>query len=190
MNTKDAIYTFRNSDNFWISLTRDILTIALAVLVFASFSQVAFGMWTPMVAVESGSMEPHMNIGDIVFIESIDRTEIVTKQPDNGDYLSFGESGDVILYRPMGHEDMTPIIHRAMYYVEKGEIMWTGGPPAPCSGYITKGDNPLTNTHFDQQGDISYHIPIKDEWIIGVARYKIPYVGYLRLLLPRFQNYI
>ena len=186
MNTKSAIHTFRKSDNFWISLTRDILTVALAVLIFASFSQVAFGMWTPMVAIESGSMEPHMNIGDIVFIENADRTVIIPNQPDNGDYLSFEGSGDVILYRPYGKEDATPIIHRAMYYVEKGEPMWTSGPPAPCNGYITKGDNSVTNTHFDQQGDISYHIPIKEEWIIGVARYKIPYVGYLRLLLPRF----
>ena len=186
MDIKGTIHTFRKSENFWISLTRDILTVALAVLVFASFSQVAFGMWTPMVAVESGSMEPHMNVGDIIFIENIDRTEIITNQPDNGDYLSFEKSGDVILYRPYGKEDATPIIHRAMYYVEKGEPMWTGGPPAPSSGYITKGDNSVTNLHFDQQGDISYHIPVKDEWIIGVARYKIPYVGYLRLLLPRF----
>lgn len=186
MNIKDAIHTFRKSDKFWISLTRDILTVALAVLVFASFSQVAFGMWTPMVAVESGSMEPNMNVGDIIFIENIDRTKVITNQPDNGDYSSFEKSGDVILYRPYGKEDATPIIHRAMYYVEKGEPMWTDGPPAPDSGYITKGDNSHTNSHFDQQGEISYHIPVKDEWIIGVARYKIPYVGYLRLLLPRF----
>ena len=186
MNTKDAIHTLRKSDDFWISLTRDILTITLAVLVFASFSQVVFGMWTPMVAIESGSMEPHMNIGDIVFIENIDRTEIITKQSDNGNYSSFGDSGDVILYRPKGQEYLTPIIHRAMYYVEKGEPMWTNGPPAPFSGYITKGDNPFSNAYFDQQRDISYHIPIKDEWIIGIARYKIPYVGYLRLLLPKF----
>ena len=185
MNTKDAIQTFRKSDKFWISLTRDVLTVFLAVLIFASFSHIAFGMWTPMVAIESGSMEPNMNIGDIIFIENIDQTQIITNQPDNNSYSSFGKSGDVILYRPYGRKDATPIIHRAIYYVNKGEKMWPGGPPAPYSGYITKGDNTITNTHFDQQGDISYHIPVKEEWIIGVARYKIPYIGYVRLMLPK-----
>ncbi|HJH31594.1 MAG TPA: S26 family signal peptidase [Methanosarcinaceae archaeon] len=186
MNLKNAINIFRNSDQLWISLTRDILTVILAVLIFAFLSQIVFGMWAPMVAVESGSMEPHMNIGDIVFIENIDRTVVITNQPDNENYSSFKNSGDVILYRPYGKKDVTPIIHRAMYYVQKGEPMWTGGPPAPSSGYITKGDNLVTNTHFDQQGTISYHIPVKDEWIIGIARYRIPYVGYIRLLLPKF----
>ncbi|MGP8336933.1 MAG: S26 family signal peptidase [Methanosarcinaceae archaeon] len=186
MSLKNTINIFKNSDKPWISLTRDILTVVLAVLIFASFFQIVFGMWIPMVAVESGSMEPHINVGDVIFIQSIHRTHIITNQPDNENYSSFGKNGDVILYRPYGMKDATPIIHRAMYYVEKGESMWTNGPPAPFSGYITKGDNPVSNTHFDQQGDISYHIPVKDEWVIGVARYKIPYVGYIRLLLPKF----
>ena len=34
--------------------------------------------------------------------------------------------------------------------------MWEGGPAAPHSGYITKGDNTVTNQHFDQEGQISY----------------------------------
>jgi len=186
MNIKDAIHIFKRSDNFWISLTRDMFSVFLAVMVFASFSQIAFGMWTPMVAVESGSMEPHMQVGDIIFIENIDRTDVITNHLSNEDYVSFEENGDVILYRPYGREDATPIIHRAMYYVEAGEPMWEGGPLAPCSGYITKGDNTKTNKHFDQQGDISYHVPVKEEWVIGVARYRIPYIGYFRLVLPRF----
>jgi signal peptidase len=56
------------------------------------------------------------------------------------------------------------------------------GPPAQYSGYITKGDNVVTNQYFDQEGDISYYKPIKDEWIIGTAKYRIPYLGYIRLL--------
>lgn len=185
MSVKDTVQRFRQSDNFWISLTRDIVSVAMAVMVFAILSQIVFGMWTPMVAVESGSMEPHMNIGDIVFIQNIDRTEIVTHENSNG-YISFEDNGDVILYRPYGRNDVTPIIHRAMYYVEEGEPMWAGGPPAPHNGYITKGDNPITNRYFDQQGDISYNLPIKEEWVIGVAKYRIPYIGHLRLILPKF----
>jgi signal peptidase len=78
---------------------------------------------------------------------------------------------------------VTPVIHRAIYFVEEGEQMWEGGPEAPHEGYITKGDNMKTNSFYDQQGQISYLSPVKEEWIIGVARYKIPYIGHIRLLL-------
>lgn len=183
MDIKASFHTFRTSDKFWISLSRDIVSVILAVMAFAVVSQAVFGMWTPMVAVESGSMDPHMKIGDIVFIQSIDRTQIITNQDASPDYMSFEMQGDVILYRPYGQEGVTPIIHRAMYYVEAGEPMWDGGPIAPHSGYITKGDNKRTNMYFDQQGQISYQQPVKEEWIIGVARYRIPYAGHLRLML-------
>ena len=186
MNLKEKFKTFRESNNFFVSLTRDILTVLLAVLIFASFSQIVFGMWTPMVAVESGSMEPNMNKGDIVFIQSIDRTHIITYEEANGQHISFQENGDVILYKPYGKDGVTPIIHRAMYFVEEGETMWEGGPVAPHSGYITKGDNRFTNMYYDQQGQVSYMMPVKEEWVIGVARYRIPYIGYLRLIIPGF----
>ena len=186
MDLKNAYIKFKESDNFFVSLTRDIASVLIAVAIFAILSQIIFGMWTPMVAVESGSMEPHMNIGDIIFIQNIERTEIITNLQGADDYTSFKMSGDVILYRPYGQNGVTPIIHRAMYYVEKGEEMWEGGPKAPHSGYITKGDNVVTNKYFDQQGQVSYLLPVKEEWVIGVARYKIPYVGHLRLMLPKF----
>lgn len=187
MNLKEAFHAFKESDDFFVSLARDILTVLAAVLIFASFSQVVFGMWAPMVAVESGSMEPHMNIGDIIFIQNIDRTDVVTyEEGNNNSYSTFENYGNVILYRPYGQEGVTPIIHRAMYYVEAGEPMWDGGPAAPHAGYITKGDNTVTNQYYDQQGRVSYLMPVKEEWIIGIARYKVPYVGYLRLMLPSF----
>ncbi len=175
------------SDNFLVSLARDLVSVILAVIVFASVSYMVFGMWTPMVAVESGSMEPHMNIGDIIFIKSIDRTQVITyAEGKEKAYTSFGNYGNVILYKPYGKEGVTPIIHRAMYHVEKGEPMWENGYPAPYSGYITKGDNVVTNKYYDQQGQVSYLMPVKEEWVIGVAKYRIPYLGYLRLMLPSF----
>jgi signal peptidase len=57
---------------------------------------------------------------------------------------------------------------------------------APHAGYITKGDNEVTNRYYDQQGQVSYMLPVKEEWVIGVAKYRIPYIGYLRLMLPSF----
>ncbi len=186
MSLREKIKKFNESDNFWIGLLKDFLFVASVVVIFASVSHVALGLWTPMVAVESGSMIPHIQIGDIIFVESIDRTEIITYEiGKEKDYTSFGDYGDVILYRPYGKEGVTPIIHRARYYVEKGEPMWPGGPSAPNSGYITKGDNTITNPSYDQQGSISYDQPVKKEWIIGVARfYRIPVLGYVSLI-PR-----
>jgi signal peptidase len=182
----EKLKQFNKSDNPWVGLLRDIISVISVVVIFASLSQIALGLWSPMVAVESGSMIPHIQIGDIIFVESIDRTNITTYEvgKQNG-YTSFGEPGDVILYRPYGKEGATPIIHRAMYYVEKGEPMWADGPPAPHAGYITKGDNPKTNPLYDQQGSISAYQPVKKEWVIGVARfYRVPLVGYVSLL-PR-----
>jgi signal peptidase len=172
----------QEQENPWVSLGKDLLSVVAVVIIFMVLSKLAFGLWTPMVAVESGSMEPHMQIGDIIFIKSIDRVNIITHEEgkNTGD-TSFEGYGDVILYRPYGEEGVTPIIHRAMYRVEAGEPMWENGPIAPYSGYITKGDNVITNKHFDQEGQISYNMPVKDEWIIGTAQYRIPYLGHIRL---------
>ncbi|AKB42347.1 MULTISPECIES: signal peptidase I [Methanosarcina] len=173
----------QEQENAWVSLGKDLMSVVAVVIIFMVLSKLAFGLWTPMVAVESGSMEPHMQIGDIIFIKSIDRSNITTyEEGKNTGYKSFENYGDVILYRQYGEEGVTPIIHRAMYRVEAGEPMWEGGPPAPYSGYITKGDNAVTNSHYDQEGQISYNMPVKDEWIIGTAKYRIPYLGYVRLL--------
>lgn len=185
MGIKEKIKDFRESDNIWIGLLRDFLFVLSVVVIFSSISYIALGQWSPMVAVESKSMVPHLNVGDIIFIESIDRREIITFETgEKTGYESFDYYGDVILYRRYGNEAGTPVIHRAMYYVETGEPLWVNGPPAPYAGYITKGDNNKTNPAFDQQGSISYLQPIKKEWVIGVARFRpIPLLGCVSLTL-------
>ncbi len=174
---------FYRSDTFLAGLLRDVLFVIAVGVVFASVSQIALGLWTPMVAVESGSMIPHIQIGDIILVEGADRKEVITyMEGKQSNYTSFDNYGDVILYRPYGREEVTPIIHRAMYYIEKGEPMWNGGPPAPHAGYITKGDNSKTNPSFDQQGSISYLQPVKKEWVIGAARFgRLPLLGCVSL---------
>lgn len=185
MGIKEKIKNFRESDNIWIALLRDFLIVMAMVAILSSISYIALGRWSPMVAVESKSMVPHLNVGDIIFIESIDRTEIITKNvAEKTGYSSFDYYGDVILYRRYGNQNGTPVIHRAMYYVGKDDPLWAGGPPAPYAGYITKGDNNQTNAAYDQQGSISYLQPIKKEWVIGVARFRpIPLLGCVSLTL-------
>lgn len=186
MGLLEKIKKFNESENFWVGLLRDFIFVISVVAIFASVSQIALGLWAPMVAVESGSMIPHIQVGDIIIVESVERTQVITfEEGKKTDYKSFDDYGDVILYRPYGREGVTPIIHRAMYYVEKGEPMWAGGSPATHAGYITKGDNANTNPSYDQQGSISYLQPVKKDWVIGVARfYRVPVLGYVSLI-PR-----
>jgi len=225
---------------------KDIIFVVVVVGGISLLSQLALGLWTPMVAVESGSMVPNLNIGDIILVQGAARTEIIPWDlAEKRNYSAFNKPGDVILYRPYGkaspnlldqlmmlvglspgQDKATPIIHRALRYVKEGEPMWNGGPVAPFSGYITKGDH---NEVIDQMAGqiigsanlsyieahrdeirvvgndifidketglviyrtkngtyvgegISYRTPVKDEWVIGVARAKIPLVGYIRLL--------
>ncbi len=179
MGIKEKIKEIKESDSFLAGLLRDFIFMLMVFTIFSSVSYIALGRISPMVAVESGSMIPHIQIGDFIFIESADRTEIITNEAGKKiEYSSFNEYGDVILYKPHGKEEVKPIIHRAMFYADKDDPMWPGGPPAPYAGYITKGDNSKTNAAYDQQGSISYMQPVKKEWVIGVARFRpIPLLG-------------
>lgn len=225
----------------------DIIFVVLVIGAISVLSQAALGLWTPMVAVESGSMVPNLNIGDIVIVQGASRTTVISQEEAKlSGYTAFNMPGDVILFRPYGKERLTiidqakaligipyqadkatPIIHRALRWIEKGQPMWEGGPAAPFSGYITKGDHndridqiaggmlgvaneSYLKDHADQvmeispgsiyldkktglviylienktyvgQG-ISYLAPVKKEWIIGVARARIPIIGYVRLI--------
>jgi signal peptidase len=60
-------------------------------------------------------------------------------------------------------------------YNNKGKVVdWSH------SGFITKGDNPITNPTSDQLGGITSE-PVKLEWISGKARGEIPWIGTINL---------
>ncbi len=173
-------------------LIKDILTTLIVVGIIAVGGYLLSGTWPFMVAIESGSMEPHMNVGDVVFLVSPEKKEIITyvKGMEIG-YKKFGEFGDVIVYKPNGNNGKTPIIHRAIAYVNKGEyipilvkrgdslILVKSRFKAKSSGYITQGDaNPIP----DQLAGVE---PVKKDWIVGVAVFRIPYIGYLRVILSK-----
>jgi signal peptidase len=169
--------------------------VVVGVLLFA-----ISGVWPPMVAVESGSMEPHMHKGDLVFITDTGRfapdaaregTGVVTREVgrETG-YRKFGNHGSVIVYDNPG-EAGPPVIHRAQFWVDEGENWYDDANPdyvsaddcgemrncpAPNAGFVTKGD---ANAQYDQVNGISG--PVKPEWIVGIARVRIPYLGWVRL---------
>jgi signal peptidase len=163
-----------------IEAAKSLAEALLIVAIIVSVAYAATGTWRIGFAVESGSMEPNMRVGDLIFVQAPFRTNITTYEAGKMlNYTSFNNYGDVIIYRPNGFSSATPIIHRAMYWVEKGEEM-PDGKPAPHAGYITKGDN----NPFPDQPMLGVE-PVKPEWVIAVARVRIPYLGYPSIILKK-----
>jgi signal peptidase len=193
---------FWTTDHEAVLYARELVTSVAAVLAVGVVLFLISGVWPPMVAVESSSMEPNMNVGDLVFVMEEDRlapehaheTGVVTHRvgQEHG-YEKFGKAGDVIIYQANG-QGGTPIIHRAMFWVEEGENWCDEANPehlnavnpensacaeAPHSGFITKGDNARTNGEYDQVNGLSQ--PVKPEWVVGTAELSIPFLGYVKL---------
>lgn len=179
----DSIKDFKARHPGIYGLIYDVASSVAIVAVIAAALYLYAGMWPPMVSVNGISMYPHMENGDLVFIQGLNRGDIQTYEASmNTSYKMYESYGDVIVYKPFGDPTRPLVIHRAIQYVEKGEPMWDGGPPAPDAGYITLGDN--NRGVYDQMApSISYGEPVKKEWILGIARFKLPYLGYLRSLI-------
>lgn len=197
-----------NEDSTWRLFARDLLTSALAVMLVGAYLFAVSGVWPPLVAVESESMVPNMEVNDLVFVMEetrfpgdgeIGTTGVVTAASgESVDYSKFNRPGDVIVFAPDGDGRATPIIHRAMFYVEEGERWvdranpeYTGSVdscedvsscPAEHAGFVTKGD---ANHGYDQVMGLrscdGTCDPIKPDWVIGTAEVRIPGIGYLRV---------
>ncbi len=201
---RPALSWVRTSNNGAVMFVREVAVSVLVVLLIGAFLFALSGVWPPMVAVESGSMEPHLQRGDLVFVMeehrlapdfAVEGTGIVPKSvAESRDYERFGGEGDVIVYRPFGSDSATPVIHRAHFWVEEGENWYDRADPAyvqadscealrfcpaPYDGFITKGDNDASNNYYDQARGIS--TPVKPDWIRGTAKLRVPWLGWVRL---------
>ncbi|MDS0297249.1 S26 family signal peptidase [Halogeometricum sp. S1BR25-6] len=201
-SSDSPLHRLLNAQDGPLLFVRELLVSVSAVLVLGLLLFAIAGVWPPMVAVESGSMEPHMHRGDLVFITEPDRfspdyaledTGVVTVDVGSGEgYQSFGGAGSVVVYDPPSRVG-SPIIHRAHFYVEEGENWYDRANPeyvsaddceelaycpAPHAGFITKGD---ANARYDQASRIAE--PVRAEWIQGIARLRVPFLGYVRLQL-------
>ena len=156
------------------------------------------GNWPPMVVIESGSMEHDNNslyaepsythlgtidTGDLVIVKEAGKKDIVTYlEGKNTGYEKYGDYGDVIVYykngiREKDGQPVTPVIHRAMFWVdvdvenktyhvpEAGRTFYNeidldqfsdpklrgtiDSTELQNSGYVTKGDS-IGNPHPDQ----------------------------------------
>lgn len=196
---------FLNSSDSTVTVVRDVASSVAIVLLIGLLLFAVSGVWPPLVAVESGSMEPGMERGDMIVVvdehrfvgdEPIDGTGIVTAADgQSGGHEKFGQHGDVIIFEPDGEEFRTPVIHRAHYWVEEGDnwVDEQADPanlngatcadlttcPADHDGFITKGD---ANDGYDQAGSGAPTDVVKPEWINGKASVRIPWLGHVRLL--------
>ncbi|ELY55007.1 S24/S26 family peptidase [Natronolimnohabitans innermongolicus] len=196
---------FLKSESGNVVFARDVLSSIAIVAVIGLILFGISGVWPPLVAVESGSMEPNMERGDLIFVvdddrfvgdDPVDGTGVVTLEngQDNG-HEKFGNEGDVIVFRPNGDDSRVPIIHRAHFWVEEDEN-WVdtraddeivGGAtcddvptcPAPHDGFITKGD---ANNGYDQIGQRDPIDVVKPEWVTGKASFRVPWLGHVRLM--------
>ena len=185
-------------------LLREVCISLIIVLVIGGLLFGISGVWPPMVAVESESMEPNINKYDLVFVtepgrfspSEADQLGVVAADAvDESEYASFNAAGSVIVF-DNPEASGPPIIHRAHFFVEEGEN-WhdRANPdhmsasdcddlqycPAPHDGYITKGDNDASNAQYDQANGIAP--VVRPEWVTGIAQLRVPYIGYIRLAL-------
>ncbi|MFB6255786.1 MAG: hypothetical protein ABEH58_03505, partial [Haloplanus sp.] len=119
------------------------------VVIIGIFLFAISGVWPPMVAVESGSMEPHMHKGDLVFITDSGRFAPDAAHGDTGvvpkdvardvGYRKFGAYGSVIVYdnpRDAGPPVRTTLGHGGRELVRPGE-------PGPRERERLQGDAQL-----------------------------------------------
>ena len=193
---------------------RDLATIIVIIAISGSLLFGISGTWPPLVAVESGSMEPHIEQGDLVLITddgrftgdgAVSGTGIVTlERGQETEYTTFDAPGDVITFRPNGDPTKTATIHRAHFWVEKGE-RWTetkadpafvngaacaeiASCPAPHDGFITKGD---ANPAYDQLPRSGAETTVvSPDWVTGKAMFRIPWVGQVRLAIGSIRTIV
>jgi signal peptidase I len=164
-NLRSLFEQFRTSEHWAVSIARDLLWVICVVGGIALALYLICGTWPAVVTIESGSMIPNMNIGDLVVVVDGNRFGELQTWDDGkvSGYKKFNDYGDVIIYRPNGITDMWasigllplskqhPIIHRAITWTDagnpvptyiniyRGEVTPTGYLPLSIAGETTTG---------------------------------------------------
>ena len=194
------------------TLVREIFLAAgmIALLVLAMWAHT--GSMPPLVVVESNSMQHDssgevgtIDAGDLVLVHSPDQNKIITfaeaTYPDseNFGYESLGMEGDVIIYERNGETDSTPIIHRALFKINKEQTI-PMNEEGECSEGVAWNDECIItwtvpgtkqvdvetlNLEFDGNGVGAYACggvaaQHGSEWF-GVENYTPPNPGYITL---------
>jgi len=99
--------------------------VALVLLAMFAYS----GLWPPLVVIESNSMmhsdDNHSSIGaidtgDLVLVKKVNSLSDIETYMESqiSGHKTYGDYGDVVIYKRGGSDASTPIIHRALIYLE------------------------------------------------------------------------
>lgn len=138
-----------------------ILVILMLLIVFGFWygSQLVLNTPYPALAVVSDSMQPTLNIGDVIIVQGVSAAQIYAK------YIN----GDIVVFKSPSNPDFR-IVHRAVNKVNNSDGTWT---------ITTHGDNnPLgANEQFNSA------------YLIGKVIGKVPYVGNFSLYVSRIGDF-
>lgn len=147
------------------------IIVAVIIISFAFFGSfliyfimcLSLNTQNPMVVVISGSMDPTIKKGDLLFLKGVDDKSTLR----NGTAAEM--DGDIIVFDARGLWPLAPaepIVHRIvdMWYNSSGWWFWT------------QGDNRVTNPDHDDA-------PIPESRILGVVVGGIPYIGWIKIAL-------
>ena len=149
------------------SLKRKIIvTVLLLGIAFSGafliyyVMQLALNTETPMVVVVSGSMEPNLHKGDLLFLKGKNPEVIKNGSID-------GKEGDIIVFDARGlsgwyHAPNDPIVHRVIN--KRYDNGWF---------FLTKGDA-------NQNPDAAW---VPETRILGVVVGRVPYIGWVKIML-------
>jgi signal peptidase len=125
------------------AVVRDVLFAGIAVIIVIGSIFTYSSTWPPMVVIESGSMMHAktdsglgiIDTGDLTLVKEVNSVrEVVTYfQGVKNGHQTYGNFGDVIIYARNGHREGTPIIHRAMTWLQynhSGAPIAGGQPPS------------------------------------------------------------
>ncbi|UCG70387.1 MAG: S26 family signal peptidase [Thermoplasmata archaeon] len=112
-------------------LAKDVIIALIIVIIIISSIYIYTGNWPPVVVVESDSMQHSddesflgvIDTGDLVLVKSIEsEKDVITYMKGKRiDHETYSEYGDVLIYRKNGYSDTTPVIHRALIWLEYNE---------------------------------------------------------------------
>ena len=139
-----------------------IAVVMISVAFFGSFLvyfilQISFNTESPIVVVVSGSMEPQIHEGDLLFVMGIDAEDIKNGTAEDKD-------GDIIVFNAQWPSaPLEPIVHRVIGKYFIGDKWY----------FETKGDaNAIPDQDLTSEDDI-----------IGVVVGGIPYIGWVKIFL-------
>ena len=140
------------------AIAKDIIIVVVGVAIIWIGLRVAFGTDNPFYVVSSGSMEPSLNVFDVLVVQGNEPFENIKK-------------GDIIVFdRPSGHDRV--IVHRVNEILnDEPRILRTKGDANPAS--IPGTDFPITEQEYI--GKVVYVVP----QIGYVTRILTPPINYI-----------